>query len=128
MITDFNKYNKINEFNKYITFTDDELLELANATEKKTGIKNVVIWMGPPPPKHSHRIKVSNIPNSFEIDNCFTITIPDFKIIGEVDNSFINKKKLDKIFEFIKLNMDNIILYSERKTETSDFLDNLIKV
>ena len=104
------KFNELFEF-KDNSVSDKELLEMANASEKVTGIKNVVLWLGPPPPSHGHRIKVSNTPDSFKLDNCFTITIPDFKIIGEVNKSLID-----------------IIKYSEYKMNTLDFLNNLIKV
>jgi len=121
------KFNELFEF-KDNSVSDKELLEMANASEKVTGIKNVVLWLGPPPPSHGHRIKVNNTPDSFKLDNCFTITIPDFKIIGEVNKSLIDEKKLNQIIQFIKINMDNIIKYSEYKMNTLDFLNNLIKV
>ena len=120
-------FDELFEFKDNI-FSDEELLEMANASEKITGIENVVIWMGPPPASHGHRIKVSNIPNSFKTEDCFIITIPDFKVIGEINKSLIDQKKFDNIIKFIQLNMDNIILYSEYKIETSDFLNKLIKV
>ena len=120
-------FDELFEF-KDNTFSDQELLEMANASEKVTGIKNVVLWLGPPPASHGHRIKVSNIPDSFKVDNCFTITIPDFKIIGERNKSLIDEKKLSQIIEFIKINMDSIIAYSEYKMDTIDFLNGLIKI
>jgi len=127
MIDKYNKFKELNEY-KYNLFTDDELLEMANASDKVTGIKNVVIWMGPSPAQHGHRIKVSNVPNSFQTDDCFTITIPDFKIIGKPNKSLITNKKLEQIIKFVKINRENIILYSDKKMDTLDFLNSLIKV
>jgi hypothetical protein len=126
-ITKFDDFNQLFEF-KDVTFSDQELFEMANASEKITGIENVVLWMGPPPASHGHRIKVSNIPNSFKPEDCFIITIPEFKIIGKINKSLINKEKFDDIIKFVELNMKNIILYSEYKMETSDFLNKLIKI
>jgi len=123
-----NKIKKFDELFEFNTFSDQELLEMANASEKVTGIKNVVLWLGPPPASHGHRIKVSNIPDSFKVNDCFTITIPDFKVIGEINKSLIDEKKLNQIIQFIKINMDNIILYSEYKMDTLDFLNSLIKI
>ena len=88
------KFDELFEFNKN-DFTDQELLEMANASEKITGIENVVIWMGPPNAPHVHRIKVSNIPNSFKTEDCFVITIPDLEITGTINKSLIDKKKLN---------------------------------
>ena len=121
------KFDELFEF-KDNTLSDQELLEMANASEKITGIENVVTWMGPPPPSLGHRIKVSNIPNSFKTEDCFVITIPDFKVIGDINKSLIDQKKFNGIIKFIQLNMDTIISYSEYKIETADFLSKLIKV
>jgi hypothetical protein len=82
--------------------------------------------MGPNPSGHWKRIKVSNVPNKFDGKNCFTITIPDFKIIGV--NKFITVEKLEEIQKFVTLNMQLIIDYSDYKIETLDFLLNLKKI
>lgn len=127
MIENYNKFKELNEY-KYNLFTDDELLEMANVADDITGIKNVVLWLGPPPPSHGHRIKVSNVPNSFQVNDCFTITIPDFKIIGKVNKSLITKDKLNKIIKFIEINIEVIVSYSKYEMSTLDFLNSLIKV
>jgi predicted restriction endonuclease len=81
MNKNFREYKKpiIKEFVEYDDI-DNELLEMANFTEKTTGIDDVVIWLGP-----GNRIKVSNKPNSFDTYDTFTITIPDLEIIGDVN-------------------------------------------
>jgi hypothetical protein len=110
------------------SLSDDELLEMANITSNETGIDDVVIWIGPSPSMHGHKIKVSNIPNKISSDNLFTITIPDFNIIGDINSKFINDSKLNKIKEFLTINNESIIEYSEYKLSTKEFLDKLIKV
>ena len=122
------KIQKLNEFIDYTSLTNDELLEMANATSKVTGIKDIVLWMGPPPPNHGHRIKVSNKPNKISNDDLFTITIPEYKIIGEVNTNFITSKKIKEIINFIELNKNLIIEYSDNKIETLDFLTQLKKI
>lgn len=117
---------KIFEYNS--SLSDDELLEMANITSSETGIDDVVIWIGTSPSLHGHRIKVSNIPNKISSDNLFTITIPDFNIIGDINSKFINNSKLNKIKEFLTINNESIIEYSEYKLSTKEFLDKLIKV
>ena len=63
-----------------------DILEFANLLPKDTGIDNVVIWIGLPPPNHGNRIKISNTPNKWNKYDNFTLTIPDFNIIGYVNN------------------------------------------
>ena len=106
----------------------DELFEMANFTKKTTGIEDVVIWIGPNPPQHGRRIKVSNKPNSFDIYDTFTISIPDLEIIGDVDTKFIKKDKLNQIFEFINNNIDVISEYSDRKISTEELIEKIKKV
>jgi len=114
----------IKEFVDY----DNELLEMANLTKKTTGISDVVIWIGPNPPNHGKRIKVSNKPNSFDVYDTFTITIPELKIIGDINKNFIKMEILDKIRKFINLNIDVISEYSDRKISTEDLIERLKKV
>jgi len=116
------------EFKNYNFVTNDELLEMANITYKSTGIENVVIWVGPNPEYHGKRIKVSNIPNKFDGRDCFTLTIPDFKIIGEINKSLIDDRKLEQIKEFVMLNIDIINRYSDYEMSTEDFIDGLKKI
>lgn len=107
---------------------DNELLELSNFTKKTTGIEDVVIWIGPNPPNHGKRIKVSNKENSFDPYDTFTIKIPSLEVIGNVNSKLINKSKLDKIFQFINKNIDVISEYSDRKISTEDLIERLVKV
>ncbi len=107
---------------------DNELLEMANFTKKTTGIDDVVIWIGPNPPNHGRRIKVSNKPNSFDPYDTFTITIPDFNIIGEVNTKFIKEATLDNIYKFIEKNIQVIIEYSDRKISTEDLIERIKKI
>jgi len=125
---------KINEFldkSKYNQSLDeDELLEMANLWGKHTGLNDVVIWIGSTiKSKHGKRIKVSNINSKIGSSlDCFTITIPDLKIIGEVNTKHITKQKLDKIFEFINLNIDAISDVCDEKIDTVEFLSRMKKV
>lgn len=116
----------IKEFFEYSD--EDMLLEMANITQKTTGIKDVVIWIGPNPPQHGKRIKVCNKPNNFDVYDSFTITIPDLKIIGDINRKFITTDVLEKINKFITINLQVISDYSDRKISTEDLLENIIKV
>lgn len=113
---------------EFVEYRDDELFEMANFTKRTTGIDDVVIWIGPNPGSHGKRLKVSNIPNSFDPYETFTITIPELKIVGEINKKFIKDELLDKIFNFVNKNISVISDYSERKISTEDLIERLQKV
>lgn len=107
--------------------TDDTyLFEMSNIRGKHTGLGNITIWVSQSSnPKHGPRLKVSNMPNKADANDVFVITIPDLKIIGKVNHKFIKSKDLNKILEFVKLNMAEIIeLYYDR-LDLIDFLSNI---
>jgi len=96
-----------------------------NYSKNETGISGVYIWIGPKPPQHWYRIKISNKNSFFDKNDCFVLTIPDFDIIG--DNK-IDNKKLKLIKEFIKLNLKSIMDYEDEKILTDEFEELIIKV
>lgn len=124
-IFEFTEHDYI-KYSSYIT--DDELMEMANISPNKTGIENVYIWIGPNPYSHWKRIKVSNVSWKFKKDDCFTLTIPDFKIIGEVNTKLINNDVLNQIKEFVNLNLKLINDYSDEIITTDELIDNLKKI
>ena len=119
---------KLFEYKNFNSLSGQELLEMANVTYKTTGIKDVVLWIGPNPEYHGKRIKISNSPNKFNGSDCFTLTIPKFEIIGKVDETFITSKVLEQIKEFVNLNFQVISDYSNYLMSTEDLLANLKKV
>jgi hypothetical protein len=122
-ILEFNEYNNLSKYCNVIT--DDELLEMCNISPKTTGIENVYIWCGPNPHSHDKRIKISNVPDKWSKSDCFTITIPDLRIIGEVNKSLIDNHELNKIKRFILENIDIINQYSEEKISTDEFISKI---
>lgn len=126
MINKFNQFIKEYKENKILS--EQELLEMANVSSKVTGIDDIVLWIGPNPNSHWKRIKVSNVPNKFDGKDCFTLTIPDFRIIGKINKSLIKKDVMDKIIHFVELNIDIISDYSDYKMETIDMINSLKKV
>lgn|ERR1035437_7762732 len=125
---------KIVEYKEYVNqndnqdLTNQELLEMANVDFESTGLENIVIWIGPNPGQHGHRIKIGNKVNSFDGGNNFTLTIPEFKVIGKVNTKLIDSRTMDRIIEFVNMNIDLIIQYSEYRISTKNLLDNLIAV
>jgi hypothetical protein len=122
------KIFEFNEYTLYNSISDIELMEMANVSPRKTGIQDVYIWFGPNPHYHGKRIKVSNIPNKFSKEDCFTITIPDFKIIGDINKKLIDSNKLDKIKELINKNIKIIEDFSDELISTDEFIDKLQSV
>jgi len=122
------KIKKLNEFKFYTEIDDEELSEMSNISYNTTGIKDVVIWIGPNPHYHGKRVKISNTPSKFNKNNCFTITIPDLEIIGDVNKVLIDSKKLEKIKEFISVNMNVISKYLDEEILTDDMINSLKKV
>lgn len=114
---------KLDKYFEFIdnSFSEDELFEMVNVTEETTGIEGIVLWIGPNPKSHGKRVKVSNISAS----DCFTITLPKFEIIGNINNKLIDTIKMDKIKEFLSINMDIIEKYSDYEISTKQLLDGL---
>jgi hypothetical protein len=119
---------KILEYKNFNGLTEQELLEMSNIGYKVTGIKDVIIWIGPNPDYHWKRIKISNIANKYSGEDCFTLTIPDFKVVGEVNKKLITTEVLEKIKEFVTINYQTISEYSDYKILTDEFIEKLKKV
>jgi len=126
----FEEYKKLNEFNTQ-QLTEQELLEMSNYYGEHLGIEGgVVLWIGSVlSSKHNkeNRIKVSNIPGKGTND-LFTITIPKLEIIGKINTKHITSKKLNKIIEFIALNMDLIIDFCQEEIDGYEFTQNVKKI
>ena len=95
-----------------------KILEFANFSPNITGLNNVYIWMAPPPPSHSYRIKVSNVLGKYAEDDCFSISVPDLIIDG--DNK-LNNKNFNNVKEFIIKYKDAIIAFEDKKIYKNEF-------
>jgi hypothetical protein len=130
MIQRFEEYNKLCEFNNQ-EMTEQELLEMSNYKGEHFGIEgNVVLWIGSVLSSqhiYGNRIKVSNVPSKGTND-LFTITIPKLEIIGNVNTKHITTKKLNKIFDFIKLNMELIIQFCQEEIDGVEFVQRIKKL
>ena len=121
--------SKEHEYLKYATFiTDEEKMTLTDISPRQIGIKDVFIWVGSNPHTHDRRIKVSNVPNDFHGKDCFTMTIPDFKIIGEPNRKVVTAEIMSDIRKFIELNMQLIYDYSDDKMATDQFFDKIVGI
>ena len=69
-----------------------------------------------------------NVPNDLHGKDCFTMTIPDFKIIGEQNRKVVTDDILKDIIKFVELNLQLIYDYSDEKMDTVDFFENIVKI
>jgi len=104
------------------------LNEMSNISPNKTGLGDVVIWVGEKNPRHGHRIKVSNLRKKGVRDfggDDFSIRLSDLSIDGVCK---LSKNELNLIYNFIDKNKSIIIDYSSGLISTYDLLKNIIRV
>ena len=117
------------EYLKYANFiTDEEKMTLTDISPRQTGIKDAYIWAGFNPHTHDRRIKVSNVPNDFHGKDCFTMTIPDFEIIGEPNKKVVSDDIMNDIVKFVEVNLQLIYDYSDEKIDTVEYFENIVKI
>lgn len=107
----------------------DTLFEMANLTSRYHGIDDVIIWVGIANKRHGLRVKVSNVKNKFDPNNHFTIKMPSLDYDPTQVAGWIDRAKLEKIFDWIKLNQP--ILYDYENgliNDTGEFLEKLSKL
>jgi len=104
------------------------LFEISNLSQKRTGLDNIIIWVGADPKRHTLRVKISNSANRWDPDDNFTITLPKLDVVGNIDKQFISGKMLKNIKSWIKLNIKELMDYENALIDTDVFLDSLVKV
>lgn len=88
---------------------DDFMFEMANVVKKRSKLP-MNIWISQSKEKHRPRIKIqNNYSENVEINNSFTITINDFKIVGNINK--ITSKDIEKLKEYIILNKEILLAY-----------------
>jgi len=112
-IIDFNDFEKLNESNQNMDYNDRE--NMISLSKTSHGIENITIWVGPNKKYNSKIVKVSNKLNDKKGEDCFTITLSDLKILGQVDENIITSDVLLKIKNFLIKN----------RQEISYFYDNI---
>ena len=117
------------EYLKYASYiTDNEVMTLTDIIPKQTGIKDVVLWVGDNPHTKARRVKVSNMPNSLSRQDCFTLTMPEFEILGTPNRELINDDVMKDIIKFVQQNLQAIYDYSDFKISTDVFFDKIIRI
>lgn len=106
-----------------------ELHEMANIHSNVHGISDVVIWVGKANMQLGLRIKVSNLKNKFDPQNCFVVQMPGLDYNPQKVAKWITSDILHKIFEWIKLNQELLYQYETGKLDdTLIFLNSISKV
>jgi hypothetical protein len=111
--------------------THDEELDmwqLSNFSSDFTGVDGVIIWLssGGCDLKYGPRIKVKD---SMGFDNGLCATIPlDGQRRAILGGSNITEHQLDKVYEWINVNMDLIIDNWNDKIYTSELINKLKKI
>ena len=103
--------------------TEDECYRLNGITYGYSGIKDVVIWIGPS--KEEFQVKIGNITNDFGGRNCFTLTLPDYRTKGKINRKLITDEVLNDIKKFIEINFEVIKDCSYDKISTYQFVKKL---
>lgn len=109
---------------------DDSDFETMTSISKMThGMDGVIMWLGPNKKYKNNIVKISNTPNDKRGDDCFIMSLKDFKIYGNLNKSFIDDELILKIKSFLSKNMKTILDFYKNtdKYSTSKFIDNLIK-
>ena len=102
---------------------NSDLFEMSNLWSSRTGLDEV-IWVSVKNANHGPRIKVYQ-GNTLSGPN-FTVTIEDEpQVIGDC---FVKTKELNRIFEFIQLNKENLVKYWNYQIDTVEMVGNIHKV
>ena len=116
---EYNDYNHI-----YTTLSYNEMwVDMISMSGDNIGIPNIVIWVGKNSVYEGNIIKVSNLPNNFKGTSCFTITIPELKVIVEINKELITYEILEEIIKFVQNNMDIIIDFSNDIIDVDTFIE-----
>lgn len=105
-------------------FNKTHFYEEANISIKKTGL-DYIVWIAPQSGKEKHNARIK-----IKVDNVFvSITISDNPELKS-NKVKIESKKLNKIFDWVKLNKDILLKYWDGKGEigVDEVLGELKKV
>jgi len=107
----------------------DDLYEMANIHSQYHGISQVVIWVGLANKQHGLRVKVSNVPNKFDPNNCFNIQMPSLDYDPSTVAKWIDATKIAQILKWITLNQQLLYDYENGiMDDTGKFLKSISSV
>ena len=105
--------------------------EMANLYPTKTGL-SVVLWFGEVGGQHGPRIKVSNVPGKFALNDNFVISVIKEPIVLTPRSMKLSEDKLNDVLDWIKLNYDTLMqmwkLHESGDGELEPLLKKLNKI
>lgn len=107
------------------------LMEMSNYSGSSTGLGNIWIWVGEKPGKHGYRVKVSNLSNKpglMSKSDSFSVTLPQYNIVGTVNTKLVTSKNMAKLMDFIRSNEQLIKDLSDLKIDSKMFSDRMLTV
>lgn len=110
---------------------DKYLWEMANLSQKSTGVKDVIIWVSSAQDgakRHGPRVKVSaHSTTKVNPDDLFVMTIQDVPriVAGE---SYLPNDTLEDVKAWVSLNKEVLLQYWNNKILTDDLLELLVKL
>ena len=102
--------------------TEDELYEMSNIVSADSGVDAVIFVSTKGGAQHGCRIKVSNIPGKMDINDSFTLTIPDLQIVGTCK---LSTKTMNRLLAWVLLNMNTIVDHWDCKTSSKEMLNSI---
>ena len=115
------KYNEFYEYDKN-SLSLKEREEIASVGESATGIEGIILWFGPNPHSREVKVRISNKPNDLSGNNIFSLILPKYNILGNINKELITSDTLSSIIKYIELNKENIYNYSDGLVCASDFI------
>lgn len=82
--------------------------EMANLYPTKTGLP-CVVWFGEVGGQHGPRLKVSNVPGKFAVDNNFVMAVTKEPKALTPKSAELSISKIDDVVDWIKLNYDELM-------------------
>jgi len=123
----FDEFNNFDILFENISMSSQEIDDMDAICKLGHGIENIVIWIGPNKNYNKKIIKVSNVPNDYKGKDCFTILLPEFRIIGHINKNLITDDIIRKIKMFADKNLETINKYSNNEITSDVLCDELIK-
>ena len=113
---------KYDDFLNEKILSDKDIEKLTSVGGRNYGIAGVSFWFG-----DSRGVLVGNALNNISLSekNNFTITLPNFKIIGKNE---LTENKINDIMKFLKINMKYIIDFNNGKIDEELFFKNIKSV
>jgi hypothetical protein len=106
----------------------ENLFEKANYSSKKTGLP-MIIWVSSERGSHGARIKVANNYNPrVMIEDTFSVSVSENPKVLTGEQRDISNNDLQKVFSWIKLNLEPLLKYWNAELTTDEFGELLKKL